>query len=103
VARTCRVPEPATTVAAGFTRRVTGGTTDKRRCACGVALSVNDPDRPHRYIQARCVVEHVDPDPGAEFYRTLQRRYSWPTGTGPDAADRIVIRARPKFYSTQNL
>ena len=68
-----------------------------------IALSVNDPERPHRYMQARCVVEHLDPDPGAEFYRTLQRRYSWPTGTGPDAADRIVIRARPQFYSTQNL
>jgi PPOX class probable F420-dependent enzyme len=68
-----------------------------------VALSVNDPDRPHRYLQARCLVEGIDPDPGAEFYQSLQRRYAWPSATAPDATDRIVIRARPAFFSTQDL
>jgi PPOX class probable F420-dependent enzyme len=69
-----------------------------------IALSVNDPDKPHRYIQARCLVEHVDPDPGGMFYGTLQRRYSWPpTSSAPDSAGRVVIRARPMVYSTQDL
>jgi PPOX class probable F420-dependent enzyme len=68
-----------------------------------VALSVNDPDKPHRYLQARCIVERIDADADAEFYRSLQRRYSWPTGDAPEAADRVVIRARPKFFSSQDL
>ncbi len=68
-----------------------------------IAFSVNDPDKPHRYIQARCVVAHIDADPDGAFYESLQRRYSWPTATTQqDSSDRVVIRARPMAYSSQN-
>jgi PPOX class probable F420-dependent enzyme len=68
-----------------------------------IAFSVNDPAKPHRYLQARAIVEHVDPDPDAAFYQTLQRRYSWPTTGAPNATGRVVIRARPMTYSSQDL
>jgi PPOX class probable F420-dependent enzyme len=68
-----------------------------------IAFSVNDPDKPHRYIQARALVASIDPDPDGAFYQMLQRRYSWPASTTPqDSSDRVVIRARPMAYSNQN-
>jgi PPOX class probable F420-dependent enzyme len=68
-----------------------------------VALSVNDPEEPHRYLQTRAVVVSVDPDLDGGFYRELQQRYGWP-GTQPLATtDRVVIAARPMAYSTQDV
>jgi PPOX class probable F420-dependent enzyme len=69
-----------------------------------IALSVNDPDRPHRYVQGRARVESVEPDPDGDFYRTLQIRYGWPLDRlAPDSTGRVVIAARPFAYSTQNV
>jgi PPOX class probable F420-dependent enzyme len=69
-----------------------------------ISLSVNDPEKPHRYLQTRAVVVSVDPDLDGAFYRELQQRYNWP---GPQAAlaaaDRVVIAARPIAYSTQDV
>jgi PPOX class probable F420-dependent enzyme len=68
-----------------------------------IALSVNDPDHPHRYLQGRARVESVVPDPGGAFYRQLQIRYGWPQDApAPDSTDRVVIAARPVAFSTQD-
>lgn len=67
-----------------------------------VALSVNDPERPYRYLQARGTVEGIEPDPDGAFYVELARRYGRDNPTPPpDAADRVVIAVRPFAYSKQ--
>lgn len=67
-----------------------------------VSLSVLDPARPYRYLQARGVVESVTPDPEGAFYVELAKRYGRPDPTPPpDAADRVVIAVRPFAYSKQ--
>lgn len=69
-----------------------------------VSLSVNDPEKPHRYLQSRARVVSVEADPGDVFYRELQQRYGWPTRrTAPDAVGRVVITATPFAYSTQDV
>jgi PPOX class probable F420-dependent enzyme len=66
-----------------------------------VALSINDPDRPWRYLEVRGLVERIIPDPdGAEFVR-LAERYGLPQGPPPDAADRIAVAIRPRHITTQ--
>lgn len=67
-----------------------------------LALSVVDPDRPYRYLQARARVESVTPDPTGAFYVELAIRYGMTNAAPPpDAADRVVIAARPFAYSKQ--
>jgi PPOX class probable F420-dependent enzyme len=67
-----------------------------------VALSVLDPERPYRYLQARGVVESVTPDPTGAFYVELAHRYGQPNpAPPPDAPDRVVIAVRPLAYSKQ--
>jgi PPOX class probable F420-dependent enzyme len=60
-----------------------------------VALSIVDPDDPQRYLEIRGVVESIDDDTGAPFYRTLQERYG--AGGAPirDADVRVVLVIRP--------
>ena len=67
-----------------------------------LALSVADPDSPYRYLQARAKLESVTPDPTGAFYVELAKRYGMPDQTPPqDAADRVVIAARPFAFSKQ--
>jgi PPOX class probable F420-dependent enzyme len=67
-----------------------------------IALSVVDPDSPYRYLQARAIVEEVVPDPAGAFYVELAARYGQPDPEPPaDAADRVIIVARPFAYSKQ--
>jgi PPOX class probable F420-dependent enzyme len=60
-----------------------------------VALSIVDPDDPQRYLEVRGVVESIEDDTGAPFYRTLQARYG--AGGAPirDADVRVVLVIRP--------
>jgi PPOX class probable F420-dependent enzyme len=64
-----------------------------------VAVSIADPDDPYRFLEVRGVVESIEDDPGAELYRSLQRRYgvSFPV---TDADDRVVITIRPDRFIT---
>ncbi|PZS27815.1 MAG: PPOX class F420-dependent oxidoreductase [Pseudonocardiales bacterium] len=67
-----------------------------------VALSVNDPEQPYRYLEVRGVVERIDPDPAATLFDQLATRYGLdyekPIG---DAADRVAIGVRPTHASLQ--
>ena len=66
-----------------------------------VALSINDPDRPYRYLEIRGRVERIVPDPeGAEFVR-LAERYGEPQGPPADKAYRIAVAIRPRHTTTQ--
>lgn len=67
-----------------------------------VAMSIADPDNPYRYLEVRGVVDEIVPDPDAEFYLALNRRYDGPLTERPaDAPDRVVIVVRPTGFSKQ--
>ena len=62
-----------------------------------VALSIADPDDQYRFLEVRGTVEGIEPDPGGEFYKSLQRRYGldYPV---TDADVRVIIAIRPDRY-----
>ena len=62
-----------------------------------VALSIADPDDPYRFLEVRGTVETIEADQGAEFYQSLQRRYSnvYPI---EDADVRVIITIRPDRF-----
>ena len=62
-----------------------------------VALSIADPDDPLRFIEVRGVVESIEPDEKASFYRSLQERYGMVYEI-KDAAVRVVVTIRPDAY-----
>jgi PPOX class probable F420-dependent enzyme len=68
-----------------------------------VALSIEDPADPYRFLEVRGVVESIeDDDAQASFYKSLQKRYSneYPV---PDADVRVIITIRPeKFVAVAN-
>jgi PPOX class probable F420-dependent enzyme len=64
-----------------------------------VALSIADPDDPYRFLEIRGTVDGIDADPGAAFYRALQRRYGAEHPIA-DADVRVVISIRPDRYIT---
>jgi PPOX class probable F420-dependent enzyme len=67
-----------------------------------IAMSVNDPDKPYRYLEVRGTVERIDPDPGATFFGELANRYGLELDGPPgDAAHRVVIVVRPEAVSYQ--
>ncbi|MDN5749988.1 MAG: PPOX class F420-dependent oxidoreductase [Pseudonocardia sp.] len=67
-----------------------------------VAMSINDPDEPYRYLEIRGQVERIDADPGATFFGELARRYALAMDGPPgDAADRVVLVVRPDAVSYQ--
>ncbi len=67
-----------------------------------VALSINDPEQPYRYLEVRGVVERVEPDPEGEFFDVLARRYGLeydkPVGDHPR---RVVVVVRPVHATFQ--
>ncbi|MEU1385830.1 MULTISPECIES: PPOX class F420-dependent oxidoreductase [unclassified Nonomuraea] len=67
-----------------------------------VAVSVNDPEQPYRYLEVRGTVERVEPDPQGDFFDVLARRYGLdyerPVG---DAERRVVIVVRPTRCTSQ--
>jgi PPOX class probable F420-dependent enzyme len=67
-----------------------------------IAMSVNDPDRPYRYLEVRGRVERIEPDPEAAFFAELAKRYGLELDGPPgDAAERVVFVVRPEAVSYQ--
>src|SRR5262249_8035592 len=67
-----------------------------------VALSIADPEDQYRSLEVRGTVEKVEGDPGAEFYRSLQRRYGMDYEI-TDADVRLIIIIRPdRFIGVRN-
>ncbi len=62
-----------------------------------VALSIADPDDQYRFLEVRGTVEKIEDDPGGEFYRSLQRRYSMDYPI-QDADVRVIISIRPDRF-----
>lgn len=60
-----------------------------------VALSIVDPDNAQRYLEVRGVVESVQDDTGAPFYRSLQEHYNVTSAAVRDADVRVVLVIRP--------
>ena len=57
-----------------------------------MALSIIDPDNPHRYLEVAGTLVEVVPDPEGQFYVRLQNRYVNPSTTPPrDKADRVIL------------
>ena len=67
-----------------------------------VAVSVLDAAKPYQYLQARCLLESITPDPTGAFYVKLAERYGMQNpAPPPDSADRVIIAVRPFAYSKQ--
>jgi len=67
-----------------------------------VAVSINDPDQPYRYLEIRGTVTAIEPDPTAAFFAVLAERYALAMDGPPgDAADRVVYVVRPDTVSRQ--
>jgi len=68
-----------------------------------VALSVNDPEQPYRYLEVRGIIERIDPDPEGHVFDQLAARYGYADYQPPvaDAPDRIVLVVRPIATSKQ--
>lgn len=67
-----------------------------------VAISVNDPEQPYRYLEVRGQVVRIDPDPGADFFAELASRYGFPLqGPPADSADRVVLVVDPRAVTYQ--
>lgn len=62
-----------------------------------LSLSITDPDDPYRFLEVRGLVERVEDDADASFYRSLQRRYERVHDV-TDASVRVVITVRPQRY-----
>jgi PPOX class probable F420-dependent enzyme len=82
-------------------------TTDRRkhRNVVGnphLAVSINDPEKPYRYLEIRGVVERVEPDTSGDFFDVLATRYGLeyerPVG---DAERRVVIVMKPTRTTSQ--
>jgi PPOX class probable F420-dependent enzyme len=57
-----------------------------------VAISIQDPDNPYRYLEVRGVVDEITPDPEGAFYRELAVRYGRDRGSAPrDAPHRVIL------------
>lgn len=57
-----------------------------------VAVAIQDPDNPYRYLEVRGVVSDITPDPEGAFYRELALRYGRDRGTPPrDAPHRVIL------------
>jgi PPOX class probable F420-dependent enzyme len=67
-----------------------------------VAVSVNDPDQPYRYLEVRGAVVRIDPDPDAAFFGELAERYRLAMDGPPgDAPDRVILVIEPRAVSFQ--
>jgi PPOX class probable F420-dependent enzyme len=67
-----------------------------------VALSVNDPEKPYRYLEIRGTVVEIVPDPTAAFFLELAQRYNLSVDGPPsDAEFRVVYKIKPRSVSFQ--
>ncbi|MFJ4650625.1 PPOX class F420-dependent oxidoreductase [Nocardia sp. NPDC088792] len=67
-----------------------------------VAVSINDPEAPYRYLEVRGVIERIEPDPEGDFFDVLAQRYGLayerPVGDHPR---RVVLVMRPTHVTKQ--
>ncbi|MGY4102865.1 PPOX class F420-dependent oxidoreductase [Nocardia sp. R16R-3T] len=67
-----------------------------------VAVSINDPDKPYRYLEVRGVIEAIEPDPDGDFFDVLARRYDLPYQRPvADHERRVVLVMRPTHATYQ--
>ena len=67
-----------------------------------VALSINDPEQPYRYLEVRGVVERIDDDSSGEFFGQLASRYGLELDGPPgDVEHRVVYVVKPTSVSKQ--
>ena len=67
-----------------------------------VAVSVNDPGAPYRYLEIRGVVDHIERDPEGEFFDVLAKRYGLPMeGPVGDAPTRVRVYVKPTHATYQ--
>jgi PPOX class probable F420-dependent enzyme len=67
-----------------------------------VAVSINDPERPYRYLEVRGIVTIIEPDPDATFFLALADRYNLAVDGPPgDAPHRVVYVVEPRATSHQ--
>src|SRR6266496_3440814 len=67
-----------------------------------VAISVNDPDQPYRYLEVRGKVVRIDDDSEGEFFAELAERYGLKLdGPAVDAQYRVFSTAEPTAVSKQ--
>jgi len=67
-----------------------------------LALSINDPDQPYRYLEVRGTVERIDDDSSGEFFGELAERYGLELDGPPeDARHRVVYVVKPTSVSKQ--
>ncbi|MET9360773.1 PPOX class F420-dependent oxidoreductase [Streptomyces sp. NPDC006632] len=67
-----------------------------------VSVSVNDPERPYRYLEVRGTVERIEPDPTGAFFDVLAQRYGLEyEGPLDDADRRVVLVLRPEHTTSQ--
>ncbi|MBO2449277.1 PPOX class F420-dependent oxidoreductase [Actinomadura barringtoniae] len=67
-----------------------------------VSISVNDPDKPYRYLEIRGLVESIEQDPEGNFFDVLAQRYGLeyqrPVG---DKDSRVILVVRPVKTTSQ--
>lgn len=57
-----------------------------------MTIEILAPDNPYSYLELRGQLAEIVPDPEAEFYVELQRRYGVPNpAKSADAADRVIL------------
>jgi PPOX class probable F420-dependent enzyme len=68
-----------------------------------VALSVNDPEQPYRYLEVRGTVERMEPDTDGDFFFVLAERYGLAIDRGglDDAPYRVKVVVRPSHCTKQ--
>jgi PPOX class probable F420-dependent enzyme len=67
-----------------------------------VALSINDPEQPYRYLEVRGTVERIDDDSAGVFFGELAERYGLELDGPPgDVEHRVVYVVKPTSVSKQ--
>ncbi len=67
-----------------------------------VAISVNDPDQPYRYLEVRGKVVRIEDDPTGAFFGELAERYGLKLDGPPgDAEHRVIYVVEPTATSKQ--
>jgi PPOX class probable F420-dependent enzyme len=67
-----------------------------------VAVSINDPDQPYRYLEVRGVVERIDDDSSGALFMALAERYGLEMDGPPgDVEHRVAYLVRPVSTSSQ--
>ena len=67
-----------------------------------IAVSINDPDQPYRYLELRGKVERIDQDEGGSFFFELADRYGLALDQPlEDAPYRVIYVVRPSHVTYQ--